>query len=164
MNASIHPLRIVLRPKEAPIIELSASRLLTLRPLGARGPQGPAGSAVDTATVGEARIADGNVGGHRAVIATAVGVAHANASNVAHARKVYGITLGAADSGDEVQVVTRGRMQEAGWNWTPDAPIFFNGAGVLTQTVPTDVYVVRVGTALSATVIFVEIGEPIIIN
>lgn len=162
---------IIITPQVPAVRIVQDGRMVTVQPVvneirfsqaGVQGPAGPTGG--DTAILGETRIADGAVGGHRVVVITPDGVSHASATTLGHATKIYGITLGAAGSGDEVQVVTRGRIEESSWAWTPDGPLFFSGDGVLTQSVPTNVYSVRVGTALSATVIFVELGEPIILN
>ena len=150
---------------------LQDGRNLTLAPVERRavferaGVQGPAGAdgAGSDVDDGETHDADGAVGGHRVVARTALGVRHAVAGTLGDAQKIYGITLGAADDGDEVQVVTRGVMEEGSWSWTTGGALFFTGAGVLTQAPPTSVYSVTVGVALSPTVIFVSIGEAVIL-
>lgn len=61
-----------------------------------------------------------------------------------------GVTRMATVSGDPVDVVRVGLMEEATWGWTPNAPIFISTNGVLTQTLPAGL-VRRIGWAISAT-------------
>ena len=63
-----------------------------------------------------------------------------------------GVNRIAAVSGDSLSVVRSGLMTEDGWTWTPNAPIFINADGMLTQTQPTFGNPVRrIGWAISAT-------------
>lgn len=63
-----------------------------------------------------------------------------------------GITRMATVIGDPIDVVRSGLMTEAGWNWTPNQPVFISVNGVITQTQPTAGNPVRrIGWAISAT-------------
>lgn len=64
--------------------------------------------------------------------------------------KYAGVSRFAFISGETEFVVRTGLITDSGFNWTPDAPVFITGLGVLTQTVPTGP-VRRIGWALSAT-------------
>jgi len=70
-----------------------------------------------------------------------------------------GITLTA---GTTVAARFAGRMTDAGWTWTPGAPIYCGVAGVLTQTPPATGWLRRVAEAVSATEIIVSIHQPIL--
>ena len=76
--------------------------------------------------------------------------------NLVSLSKYAGVTRAAVASGEVATVVRVGLMEENGWNWTPDAPIFITTDGVLTQTVPVVGGVRRVAYALTATKINLE--------
>ncbi len=62
-----------------------------------------------------------------------------------------GVTRMATVIGDPIDVVRQGLMTEAGWNWTPNQPVFISANGVITQTVPVGTPIRRIGWAISAT-------------
>lgn len=127
---------------------------------GAQGPRGePGGNA-------ESRTASTALGGHRVVRSTGAGaVGYADSTNAAHGDDTVGITLGAANLGDPIQVQRTGSVVEPSWNWTPLAPVFYGAAGVLTQIPPSlengDAFIQIIGHAESATTLFVAIESPI---
>lgn len=124
-------------------------------PQGQRGEIGPASSDVIE------KIASVALGGHRVVIADgSTGVNYADSSNIAHLDFVLGITTGAASAGAPVNVQVGNEMTEPSWNWTPGA-VWLGLNGLMTQTPPTTGFVCRVGTALTASKLLIEIGEPI---
>ena len=98
-------------------------------------------------------VAHTGVSGHRAVMATPLGAAHADPAN---AGAVVGISKNAAAAGDLVGIATQGTLTEPTWTWTPGQPVFFIADGLLTQTVPTTVAVMPIGTALTPTSIFIN--------
>jgi len=106
-------------------------------------------------------VAASTVSGHRVVkYATATEVSHAD-SDAASLAVIAGVSTNAAVTGGEVDVVTSGMVEHAGWAFTPGAPVFCGALGVPTQT-PTSVALRQVGVAISATAILVEIGPLII--
>lgn len=94
-----------------------------------------------------------NISGHRAVMATPLGAEHADPAN---AGAVIGISKHAAVAGDLVGIAAQGALTEPTWAWTPGAPVFFVADGLLTQTVPTTVAVMPIGTALTPTSILIN--------
>jgi len=74
---------------------------------------------------------------------------------------VIGISLNAAAQGDNVTVITDGRMQIAGWGLTPDSTYFLGDTGNLTTTAPTTGRYQVVGYSISATEMIVNIQQPI---
>jgi len=114
---------------------------------------GPAGrdgaSSVVSRTAGEA------LGGHRGVAIHSDGLAYHASPGDGWEDAVAGITTGAASSGAAASIIANGEVTEAGWNWTP-GPVWLGASGTLTQTVPTTGALVRMGTALGPTTMFVE--------
>lgn len=110
----------------------------------------PAQAVTVQVTAGEA------LGGHRAVALNASGQAV-----YASAGRVTGVTQGAAAAGAPVIITCLGLLSEPTWTWVPDAPVYVTAAGVLTQAVPTAGTLHIVGTAMSATALYVQPREPI---
>lgn len=75
--------------------------------------------------------------------------------------QVVGITLGAANAGEQVGVKTFGPISDANWNWTKGA-VYLGTNGQLTQTAPSGgAIIVQVGRALTATQLFVDVDTTI---
>lgn len=110
---------------------------------------GPVFRPAFSRTAGEA------LGGHRAVKLDSDGKAYYVSPSDADVDAIVGVTSGASSQDTPVNIVLNGEMTENSWTWTP-GPVWLGANGVLTQTVPTSGAVVRVGTALGATTMFVE--------
>ncbi|MDD2711285.1 MAG: hypothetical protein PHU77_00055 [Simplicispira sp.] len=115
-----------------------------------QGPPGPPGSGEGAALRLVART---NISGHRAVMATPLGAEHADPAN---AGAVIGVSKHAAVAGDLVGIATLSTLTEPTWTWTPGATVFFVADGLLTQTVPTAVSVMPIGTALTPTSLLIN--------
>lgn len=100
-------------------------------------------------------IADVNLSGHRAIALTAEGKAIYADHTLSHSAVVIGITTGAAMAGATATVQTSGKLTEPSWNWVPGI-VYVGTSGGLTQTAPTVGFVMAIGTALSATEIFIQ--------
>mgnify|MGYP000969709327 FL=1 len=61
----------------------------------------------------------------------------ANANNSAHKGFFAGIAITTATTGNNIEIQTAGRLQDASWSWDISAANLFVGAGQLTQTPPT---------------------------
>ena len=97
----------------------------------------------------------------RAVTTNASGQAIYASNDTLGNAQVVGITLGAANSGEQVGVKTFGPMSDAGWNWTKGA-VYLGTNGQLTQTAPSGGAIsVQVGRALTATQLFVDVDTTI---
>ena len=105
-------------------------------------------------------IAAENLGGHR--IVTVDGY-YASKDTETDKFKVLGMTTGAASITAEATVQISGFIEEPSWNWTVGTPVFLSANGLLTQTVPTSGYRQIVGKPKTATILFIEISEPIVI-
>jgi hypothetical protein len=133
--------------------------------VGAQGPPGvpgpTGGGSVDTAFD---KVAGEDVSAYRAVVPSgSTNVLLATNTNSAHRNAVLGVTEQAASTGGSVRVRRAGRIDFAGWAWTPNAPIFVGASGTLTQVPPVSpaVFVQVIGFALSATAMFVWPREPV---
>lgn len=113
-----------------------------------------------TATAGQ------NLSGNTAVVINANGLAfYADRSTADNMFRIAGVTQGAAANGAAVSILSHGLMTDSGWAWTAGLPIFLGHGGALTQTPPSsgDGFLIVIGSALSATSIFINPSLPIVI-
>jgi len=121
------------------------------------GPRGPAGDAVASVD----KIAAQALGGNRVVkIAPAGEVDYASSASPGDGALVLGVTTGAAVMGASIEVQTGGEMVELSWTWTL-GPVFLGLNGLLTQTAPTSGFIQQIGIALSATVLLIDVQQPL---
>jgi hypothetical protein len=129
------------------------------------GIQGPAGPPSQGAVELMTKVAGESLGGHRvAIIDSDNKVYYADRTNLDHMYKVVGITRGAANVGDNVEIQTYGLMTEQSWNWTAGKPIFLGTNGLLTQTSPMSGFCLIIAKALTSTDIFISIKNPILLG
>lgn len=136
----------------------------TVVEVAAVGPQGPAG---EDASFVVSKVAASTLGGHRMVILNGDNKAtYADNTTITHRNLLFGLTLGAADADDEVEIQTSGEVVELSWSWTPQQPIWLGANGLLTQTVPVAPAVFRRIIAFAATATRIVLGfkEPITIS
>lgn len=125
---------------------------------GARGPRGLS----DLFYLN--RIANSNLGGHRAVISNEDGTLdYADSSNVGHLGKVLGIIIRATLQGERVDVIRGGLLEFEGWSWDTDLPVYLATNGLLTQNPATTGFSQILGFAESPTGLFVNLREPILL-
>lgn len=107
-------------------------------------------------------VASESLGGHRAVTIDGY---YADATNIAHAYKVMGITTGAVTIGATATIKTFGEITESGWNWTIGEPVFLSTNGNLTQTPPVSPSLcVIMGKPKNATTLIVDISETVFLG
>lgn len=70
------------------------------------------------------------------------------------------ITSGAADS--EITIQTLGFMDDASWSWS-EGPVWCGHDGVLTQTPPVEGWDFIIGFASSATRLYIDLHEPVLL-
>lgn len=141
---------------------LDATDVAELLEVALQGPPGPPGLNGSSASAPYITfLADGPLGGNRAVRLVAGLARYASSSALADAGLVLGITQGAAVSGAPVQIQTSGLMTEPSWTWTADQPVFCGTNGTLTQTAPTAGFDLILGVALSAIQIHIGARMPI---
>lgn len=128
--------------------------------VGAQGPAGADGSSSDTPTV--SYVASISLGGHRVVVLDSTPEAlYADNQIDAHGDKILGITTGAASQGATTTVQISGQMIESSWAWTPGLPLWLITAGQISHIAPTTGFLAKIGFAITATKIMIEIEDPI---
>lgn len=104
-----------------------------------------------------------NLSALRVVMSGPSGVIYADASSILTSKPV-GITMTAATAGQTVQVKAAGIISDALWSWVPNDTIWLGSNGMLTSTPPSSGVAARVGIAMTATSIMVQIHQPIVLS
>ena len=150
---------LVVQTKETTVVVAVAEQ----GPPGPPGEDGAPGSGGGASNVME-YVADGALGGHRIVRATAAGkVGYVDPSDPDQAHATLGLTTGAVADGALASVQFAGPITEPSWSWTPNLPVFVGAAGVPTQTPPSSGFHAPVGVAVSATSMVIQLKSPIVL-
>lgn len=126
----------------------------------ARGPQGIPGPPGNTTLYYEA---GETLSGHRVVILEDDKLYYADCSVPSHAKRVLGITTGAAMAGAIANVKISGELTEPSWSWDLSAAVWLSTTGLLSQAPPVSGFSLFVGFPVTATKLFIDIREPIIL-
>lgn len=111
------------------------------------------------------RVAEDDLGGHRAVVSNEDGsVNYADNTNLDHLGKVLGVTTSAITAGNEVKIVRGGLINFEGWSWDVDLPVYLATNGLLTQNPASSGFSQIIGFAESPTGLFVNLREPILLT
>lgn len=117
----------------------------------------PPGTVINQASLQFKYTSIGPVSAPRVLYAAPGGPDIADKDTTSQQEKILGVTItSAAGSGEEVSVVTEGKIDDPSFSFTP-GPIWLGNSGVLTQTRPTTGLLVQIGVAISATLINVNI-------
>lgn len=81
-------------------------------------------------------------------------------ADIADMHLCIGIAETSGSTGNPVEVLQNGVLNDAGWSWTP-GPVYAGAGGSLVQTAPAAAFLLRVGTAVSPTRMLVQIERPI---
>lgn len=121
---------------------------------------GPKGDVGGTSFI---KVASENIGGQRIVVLNADDeVEYASSENMTHMNIVLGLTKTAIVQGGEVEVLNNIIFEEPSWNWTPNLPVFLTANGLMSQNInDTGLFILSIGTALSATKIYLKQSQPI---
>jgi hypothetical protein len=130
---------------------------LQMQGKGEKGDKGDQGidNGVATMPAGEA------IGGHRLVYISSGAVYYASADNLQHLGKVIGVSMNAASIGGPVEIRSVGYLTDNSFAFT-DGPIYLGTNGLLTQDSMVGLFIQQVATQLTATEIFVSIGQGIV--
>lgn len=74
---------------------------------------------------------------------------------------IKGMSVSHATAGSTVQIQLGAIVQNPGWSLSTGTPVFLGENGGITQQIPTDGLSVEIGTALSASRLFLDVEEPI---
>lgn len=97
-----------------------------------------------------------------AFVAVTITGARADSANLGHFGKVVGVAANDILGGFSGKIELSGFIENPAWTWTPGSEVYLNGTG-LSHTAPSTGFVQQIGIAKSATVLFVDIKEPILI-
>ena len=143
------------------VIEDVITTLVSEGTQGPPGPQGPMGPAGSTSVLVKA---GADIGGHRVVTMDEQGRAvYASPAALRDANRILGLTMHAAVTGADIDVLRDGDAVEPSWSWDLNKPIYLGQDGTLVQQVaPESVFTLIVGFPISATKMYFSIGTPII--
>lgn len=121
---------------------------------------GPKGDVGGTSFI---KVASENIGGQRIVVLNADNqVEYASSENISHMNIVLGLTKTSVVQGSEVEVLNNDVFDEPSWRLTPGLPVFLTTNGLMSQNInDTGIFVLSIGTALSATKIYLKQSQPI---
>lgn len=78
-------------------------------------------------------------------------------------RPAAAFTMISMNTGDTKKCLLSGFLENPLWNFTPELPVYLNGSGI--SNVPASSgFVQKIGTAVSATKIFIKIAEPVYLS
>lgn len=127
-----------------------------------RGEQGPPGASGDSTTT---KTAAEIIGVYEAVRLTTSGTVEVCDPAVeADIDTLLGVATQSVSATVPLVVRVHGEITDLGWAWTPGGPLYLGVGGALTQTLPAEGTVaalVRMGFAITATVIRIDIQRPI---
>lgn len=101
------------------------------------------------------------LGGQRVVMISGGQAVYFDPTNDNNAGKHLGMTVSAANAGEEVGVADNGTITNPGWNLTPDAVYYAAPAGMITAIIPTSGLFQRVGVAVNNNTLKLDFSEPI---
>jgi len=131
-------------------------------PQGIQGIQGPPGPSGGESGVTKIKTAAEAIGGHRFVILNSDDeLEYADCDILSHGHRIYGISQNAGAAGDLITVLLRGEIENTGWAFDIEKPVFLGSSGLVTQTPPTSGFVLNVGYALASTILDVRIQLPL---
>ena len=142
---------LVVEPEQAPVALVATGEQ---GPAGRPGEPGPAGGSAFQRTAGEALSA------LRAVYELDGQVRYLDYRDEDNIDLLLGLTLTAANLGEQTNIQRSGPIDDSGWSWTP-GPVWLGAAGALTQNPPADGFDVLIGAAVSATRITLNLQQPI---
>lgn len=155
---------IVLSPQEATIVVEEQAHIVVANERSVDVVTISVGSGGSGASTTNDYTAGNNLSALRVVRSNSSGEAiYADKDSLTDADALLGITTNAATSGNSVTVQSAGKLEDAGWSWTPGSRLFLQSNGNVSHTVPSTGFIVSVGHAVTATVILIRLREPIFI-
>lgn len=88
---------------------------------------------------------------------------YASCDRVEDAFAVLGLLDLAVAGGESVRVLIDGIVTDAMWSWSRSQPVWLGVGGTLTQTAPTEGFLLQVATVINAQTLDFEIQEPILL-
>lgn len=150
------------------VVELDYDQPTVELPVDCRPPRmvevvtpGPAGPPGETEGATFLAVAGETIHGRRIVRIANDLIYHPLMAVPAHAGQCIGLALQSGSTGAELLVRTSGQHADPGWNWLP-GPVWCSDQGVLTQGPVSSGWLLKVGVAVNATTLNIDIDDPII--
>ena len=111
------------------------------------------------------KTASTDINGHRVLAVDDDGkVLHADNTILWHRHNILGISKQAVSAGNQVEIAIEGdELTETSWNWDTQLPIYLSTDGLLTQTIPSNGFIVIVAETITSTTIRIKINNSIIL-
>lgn len=106
-------------------------------------------------------VAGANINGQRVVMFDS-GYKYYNPIE-ANVDKVVGVSNESVTTGNSLNIITSGLIYSPGWGLTPNSTYYAAASGMLTATVPTSGVLHKIGLAVDADILLVDIGQPMIL-
>jgi hypothetical protein len=104
-----------------------------------------------------------NINAFQVVVVRGDGLAYiADSGDVENSSGVVGVAITSVQAGQVINVQQIGLIDNLGWSFVPGMTLYLGLIGALVQTPNAGVFELSMGTAISATQIREQIGEPII--
>lgn len=100
--------------------------------------------------------------GHRAVSALDGLLYETDPTSVASICACVGVVESSHVPGEEADAIAAGKVIEGSWAWTPNRPVFAGLGGLLTQDPDLSINSLIVAQALTPTMVFVSLRDPIL--
>lgn len=89
---------------------------------------------------------------------------YADPSQESSVRKIIGMSVTAGTTGAQIKMLSYGKHTDGSWSFDPNLPLYLGDNGTITQVTPITGNVVVLGHAQSATTIFLDIKQPIVLS
>ena len=149
---------IVVEDEHCIVVEPEAEILVVA--VSEQGPPGPPGAPGPAGGAAVQRLAGETLSALRVVYELNGQVFLLSSADADHIDLLLGLALTAAAAGTATNIQLIGAVDDAAWSWTP-GPIWLGTNGALTQTPPASGFDVRLGAAVSATRVILNIEEPV---
>jgi len=105
------------------------------------------------------------IGGSRVVVYGSDSKMHyADCQDLTHANKILGITLQAGVADEVIILQAFGQISDSSWTWDVTKAIWLGSNGLLTQTIPSSGFIIKIGEPSSQTSFIVRIKMPIVLQ
>jgi len=129
--------------------------------VGQRGAQGRPGTDAGDDVQTVIRTAGETVSALRIVFESQL-LAHPVNPATSSVFQALGLTLTAGSTGSALTIQTQGFVDDAGWSWA-EGHVWCGPNGTLTQTPPTSGWDFIIGFATSATRLYIDLNEPVLL-
>lgn len=88
---------------------------------------------------------------------------YASSNNLNHVDRILGITTNSANIGNKIIIRLKGNIVNPTWDWDISKPVYLGLDGELTQIIPEEGFIHKIGIASSSTKLFIHLNSRSII-